>query len=535
MKTHFSRRELYAFGEPLGDSATYVSAGRRVYGGGGGGFLGDVIGAVGDLAGGVVDAVGNLGQGAIDVVKSAGSSIDDAVRENLPGGWALPVIAATSGALGGESLLGGAAGAGAGEAGLGSLVTDMATAGAYDAGLANVGVNLGATAFPVAAGTVAQAGLPALAPELTGYDAAMADLASSFPTAAPELSAGAGALGEASDLADTGLLADANQSQAEINRLLAQEGSAAGVPVGAGTGLGLGSGLAGIANNLFGSNLTGAGALTALLGGGLGLAGIKSLLDADAKKYGVPGVTPYAGPMNRFNYNPAVFQPTRVDPNMFRPRGMALGGPVETMSGANAVGANTGYPMANLQRGAYSVPYQQPVSQNVVTGANDSRVDAYTGEERLASGGSAKPKYTGKAELAMMQPWQRAQAELNNAAARGRMPTGAQMPQGRLSMLGQYAGGGIASLGGYSDGGRMLKGPGDGMSDSIPATIANKQPARLANEEFVIPADVVSHLGNGSSEAGAKQLYKMMDRVRHARTGTKKQGKEINPGKYMPA
>ena len=100
----------------------------------------------------------------------------------------------------------------------------------------------------------------------------------------------------------------------------------------------------------------------------------------------------------------------------------------------------------------------------------------------------------------------------------------------------RYAAGGIANLGGYSDyarGGRMLKGPGDGMSDDIPATIAGKQPARLANEEFVIPADVVSHLGNGSSEAGAKQLYKMMDRIRKARTGTKKQGKQINPEKYL--
>jgi len=99
----------------------------------------------------------------------------------------------------------------------------------------------------------------------------------------------------------------------------------------------------------------------------------------------------------------------------------------------------------------------------------------------------------------------------------------------------RYAEGGISDLGGYSDGGRMLKGPGDGMSDNIPASIAGKQPARLANEEFVIPADVVSHLGNGSSEAGAKQLYKMMDRVRQARTGNKKQGKQIKPAKYMPA
>lgn len=98
----------------------------------------------------------------------------------------------------------------------------------------------------------------------------------------------------------------------------------------------------------------------------------------------------------------------------------------------------------------------------------------------------------------------------------------------------QMAKGGIASLGHYSDGGRFLKGPGDGMSDDIPATIAGKQPARLANEEFVIPADVVSHLGNGSSEAGSKVLYNMMDKVRKARTGTSKQGKQINPDKFMP-
>ena len=90
---------------------------------------------------------------------------------------------------------------------------------------------------------------------------------------------------------------------------------------------------------------------------------------------------------------------------------------------------------------------------------------------------------------------------------------------------------------GYAAGGqpRFLSGGGDGMSDSIVATINNKQPARLADGEFVIPADVVSHLGNGSSKAGAKQLYSMMDRIRTARTGTKKQGKQVNPRKFMPA
>ena len=95
-------------------------------------------------------------------------------------------------------------------------------------------------------------------------------------------------------------------------------------------------------------------------------------------------------------------------------------------------------------------------------------------------------------------------------------------------------GGGISSLGSYSDGGRLLKGPGDGMSDNIPATIGQKQPAALADGEFVVPADVVSHLGNGSTDAGAKQLYKMMDKIRQARTGRKSQGKKINPNKFLP-
>lgn len=95
--------------------------------------------------------------------------------------------------------------------------------------------------------------------------------------------------------------------------------------------------------------------------------------------------------------------------------------------------------------------------------------------------------------------------------------------------------GGTSDLGAYSDGGRMLKGPGDGMSDNIPGVIGGKRPARLADGEFVVPADVVSHLGNGSTDAGAKQLYAMMDRVRQARTGTKKQGRQIRPGRMMPA
>lgn len=173
------------------------------------------------------------------------------------------------------------------------------------------------------------------------------------------------------------------------------------------------------------------------------------------------------------------------------PEYKAAGGPVEEMSNQAAMGANTMYPMANMATSSFATPYQSPVSTNMLAPSGDASV-----------GMLGEPSMQGT-----------------------RMAGGGEVPQ--------YGLGG--ALGGYSDGGRMLKGPGDGMSDNIPAVIGKKQPARLADGEFVVPADVVSHLGNGSTDAGAKQLYAMMDKIRAARTGTKKQGKQINPRKYMPA
>ena len=81
---------------------------------------------------------------------------------------------------------------------------------------------------------------------------------------------------------------------------------------------------------------------------------------------------------------------------------------------------------------------------------------------------------------------------------------------------------------------RYLDGHSDGMADKVPANIDGRRPAALSDGEFVIPADVVSHLGSGNSNAGAKRLYKMMDDIRAARTGNPKQGKQINPDKFMP-
>jgi hypothetical protein len=109
---------------------------------------------------------------------------------------------------------------------------------------------------------------------------------------------------------------------------------------------------------------------------------------------------------------------------------------------------------------------------------------------------------------------------------------------GGIATLAGAARGGQFNLGGYSDGGRLLRGPGDGVSDSIPATIGNRQPARLADGEFVIPARIVSEIGNGSTEAGARKLYAMMDRVQRARaktTGKGKVAKNTRADKYLPA
>ena len=166
---------------------------------------------------------------------------------------------------------------------------------------------------------------------------------------------------------------------------------------------------------------------------------------------------------------------------------LAAGGPVEQMSNNAATGANTMYPMANMSTSAFATPYQNPVSTNMLSQTGDTGVT------------------------------------LN----------------GEPSMQGtRMAAGGLSDLGGYSDGGRLLRGPGDGVSDSIPAQIGNRQPARLADGEFVVPARIVSELGNGSTEAGAKQLYKMLDRVQNARGKTTAKGKvakNTNAAKYLPA
>lgn len=199
---------------------------------------------------------------------------------------------------------------------------------------------------------------------------------------------------------------------------------------------------------------------------------------------------PYTGSAERMHFNPVFTAKTPYEapgPEYAAKggvMGLAVGGPVEVMSAANAVGGNMAYPQSQLQTPDYSNPMmQRPVAGNIIAPTADAGVDAYSGEPR-------------------------------------------------------FAGGGLSDLGGYSDGGRLLKGPGDGVSDSIPAVIGGKQPARLADGEFVIPARIVSELGNGSTEAGAKRLYAMMDRVQKARgktVGKDRVATDTNAEKHLPA
>jgi hypothetical protein len=253
----------------------------------------------------------------------------------------------------------------------------------------------------------------------------------------------------------------------------------------------------------------------------------------------------YDGPLSRYRLSDD-FQAGSASPEDFQytPRRYAAGGIMGTDSYTIPVG--------------YSESAQMPQAQNYARGGSLSEsIDSYqkmlSGKPQAAPTKSANvgiyydqdpdTRYQDALTAAQIR-----QAKVNQRAYVSPPAAKRPTPMGQLQMASvkpkkrgedvEAAQGGImhSSLGGYAAGGnpRLLKGPGDGMSDNIPATINGRQPARLADGEFVIPADVVSHLGNGSTEAGAKQLHAMMNKVRKARTGNPKQGKNIRPQKYMP-
>ena len=249
------------------------------------------------------------------------------------------------------------------------------------------------------------------------------------------------------------------------------------------------------ANSVLGAAGTGTEPLGFGTKAALGGLGLSALIAQDNKRYGgtAAAATPYTGGnLAKFHYDPANYHPDVVQPprppyqadysGYARPPGYAGGGLLDPNSEPVDFMGGDMYPQSQQTNAAYATPSQMPTSAQQTMASYEPQTNPLTGEPTVG-----------------------------------------------------MAQGGIANLGGYSDGGRMLKGPGDGMSDSIPASIQGKQPARLADNEFVVPADVVSHLGNGSSDAGAKKLYAMMNKVRQARTGKAKQAPAIKADKYLPA
>jgi hypothetical protein len=235
------------------------------------------------------------------------------------------------------------------------------------------------------------------------------------------------------------------------------------------------------------------------------------------------------------------------------------GGPVERMSQMNTdINPQGGlYPQGMIDKTQYAVPTQRPASSELIMDVpayerSNPMLMASGGITGYAPGGMAQQAYLPKGDAGRFvdsDPSTRSLSALEAAMLRNKKLMGrsgikmAEMPKTGIKSLGgdfsdMAAAGGIAHLGDYSDGGRLLKGPGDGISDNIPATIGGKQPARLADGEFVVPARIVSELGNGSTDAGAKRLYAMMDRVQKARKKTIGKGKiakDSKSSKYLPA
>jgi hypothetical protein len=220
----------------------------------------------------------------------------------------------------------------------------------------------------------------------------------------------------------------------------------------------------------------------------------------------------------------------------------AGGGPVEMMSNQATMGANTRYPMANMATSAFATPDQTPQSINMMASMAPSgggAVNPMSGEPnmqgtRLAEGGEAEE---GNFLASIARAFGKGPKKQNENPGLKYIYN-----QDNQQYVQQQATGGLSdahyNLGGYSDGGRLLRGPGDGVSDSIPAVIGKKQPARLADGEFVVPARIVSELGNGSTEAGARKLYAMMDRIQASRKNTVGKGKVAKNNradKYLPA
>jgi hypothetical protein len=299
---------------------------------------------------------------------------------------------------------------------------------------------------------------------------------------------------------------------------------------------------------------------------GAGTAGLGYAMQQDSNKYGVPEQDEYSGPLTKLKYDPSKYTPTAATPNVYSAR-YAEGGIAMLADGGMNPMQNSIYPQSQQEHTNFATSSQYPNSMMSAMNADyDTRTNPMTSQELpigMAAGGIARFGLGGNIadSIRGMQPGGAGGDYANKVYATAHpggfmgdlqeqiVPGGtvgtvldASVP-GREEYLrrkregeaqSSFATGGISSLGGYSDGGQLLRGPGDGVSDSIPASIGNKQPARLADGEFVVPARAVSELGNGSTDAGAKQLYAMLDRIQNKRKKGKGLAYQSTPKKMMP-
>ena len=205
------------------------------------------------------------------------------------------------------------------------------------------------------------------------------------------------------------------------------------------------------------------------------------------------------------------------------------------LMGIGSMDQNNMFPQSQQEHTNFATPTQMPTSAEVIDSDYDAKTNAYTGQEmpRMADGGDITSGFQGYGQ--------------DNQGGRNpldllKLLKDNQQPQQSGVTVIRQASGGLSdaqyNLGSYSDGGRLLKGPGDGVSDNIPAVIGQHQPARLADGEFVVPARIVSELGNGSTDAGARRLYDMMDRIQAGRKRSMGKGKvavDSKAEKHLPA
>lgn len=298
-------------------------------------------------------------------------------------------------------------------------------------------------------------------------------------------------------------------------------------------------------NKMLGTNMTGAqlAKMAAVAGGGI--AGLMGALNPSTKKVGYQGSIPkYDAVRNMVNAPPTKAQGYRPGQG-----GINYGGDVSYVPQGTGSTATAAQPSQTVNRApAGSDGLGGQTGQAIASGAGMSLAGLPLG---IAAGTAPTGKPVSPDDLFYKSPEFKAYqndpsnmyatADMYDSPYFGRVSSGSagramdrayEQYKQNAAPVGEVkaAQGGLMGLAQ----GRYLQGETDGMADKIPATIGKDQPAALSHGEFVVPADVVSHLGNGNSDAGAKKLYGMMDKIRQARTGTKKQGKQIDPDKFMP-